>query len=277
LKRDSEAMFAAGQVASILAVVQQRLLPSKMNDAWGFELLNAVVQYVKPSDLRQYFKAVIMSLLTRMQANKTDNYVYLFARFILFTMALKVDGLDPDYSVNTIEEIQPGLWNQILTNFVNPQVPKMPHKDRKVAAIGLINLLTQSQMMRREPTIQSWPNTFIALAKLFSEPQHLTSSQKEKDTDPLSMTEIDYEEQTVGYQAAYSRLAASESGEPDPVAYIHDPQGYAGQSLAEFGKVVGDRQLKAMVAAAVQGSATSGDSVSVEVFVRSLGVTSLVS
>lgn len=48
LARDSVQMAAAGQVASVLAVVQQRLVPSKANDAWGFELLRAVVQHVRP-------------------------------------------------------------------------------------------------------------------------------------------------------------------------------------------------------------------------------------
>ena len=42
LARDSVQMFAAGQVASVLAVVQQRLIPSKLNDVWGFELLQSV-------------------------------------------------------------------------------------------------------------------------------------------------------------------------------------------------------------------------------------------
>lgn len=48
LSRDSAQMYAAGQVASVLAVVQQRLIPSKINDSWGFELLQAVVLYSKP-------------------------------------------------------------------------------------------------------------------------------------------------------------------------------------------------------------------------------------
>lgn len=48
LAKDGAAMFAAGQVASVLAVVQQRLIPSKINDAWGFELLHSVVLNIKP-------------------------------------------------------------------------------------------------------------------------------------------------------------------------------------------------------------------------------------
>ncbi len=38
-------MIAAGQLTQVLGVVQQRLITSKINDGWGFELLQAVVQY----------------------------------------------------------------------------------------------------------------------------------------------------------------------------------------------------------------------------------------
>lgn len=48
------------------------------------------------------------------------------------------------------------LWSQILVNFVNPQVPKMPVKDRKLAVIGLTRMLTESKYMTQEPAIQAW-------------------------------------------------------------------------------------------------------------------------
>ena len=52
-----------------------------------------------------------MTLLTRMQTSKTESYVYLFMRFILYTMAINVEGLSPDYIIGTIEEIQPQQVN----------------------------------------------------------------------------------------------------------------------------------------------------------------------
>ena len=48
LSRDATQMVATGQFTAILAVVQQRLIPSKLNDAWGFELLQSVVQHIPP-------------------------------------------------------------------------------------------------------------------------------------------------------------------------------------------------------------------------------------
>ena len=46
LVRDSKQIVSTGQYTAILAIVQQRLIPSKINDVWGFELLQAVVQNV---------------------------------------------------------------------------------------------------------------------------------------------------------------------------------------------------------------------------------------
>lgn len=52
-------------------------------------------------------KPVIVTLLTRMQTSKNPQYEYLFARFILYVMALNVEGLGPDYLIAAIEGVQP--------------------------------------------------------------------------------------------------------------------------------------------------------------------------
>lgn len=48
LTRDSVQLVETGQYTAILAIIQQRLIPSKINDGWGFELLQAVVQNIPP-------------------------------------------------------------------------------------------------------------------------------------------------------------------------------------------------------------------------------------
>ncbi|KAJ7180497.1 CAS/CSE protein [Mycena filopes] len=255
LARDSIQMMAAGQIASVLAVVQQRLIPSKLNDVWGFELLQAVVMFVRPADLRQYFKSVVMTLLTRMQSSKTDKFVYLFAKFLLYCMALNIEGLGPDYVIETIEEIQPRLWSQILTNFVVPQVPLMPHKDRKLAVVGLIRLVTRSSSMMQEPNVQLWPPAFTTLAQLL-QGQYLagaaTTTRAGDDTASAGLTDVDQEEQAAGYQAAYSRLAASETAEADPVAYVREPEEFLRNELREMRGRNG-QQLQTLLSAVAPG------------------------
>jgi hypothetical protein len=48
------------------------------------------------------------------------------------------------------------LWSQVLANIVIPQVPKMLPKDRKVVAVGLTKLLTESKFMLQDANVQSW-------------------------------------------------------------------------------------------------------------------------
>ena len=70
------------------------------------------------------------------------------------------------------------------------------------------------------------------LEKLAAEPQYLSKDKQE--SEEVGITSIDFEEQNAGYQAAYSRLAASEAGVTDPVGYIQNPLGFVGQTLKEL-------------------------------------------
>jgi exportin-2 (importin alpha re-exporter) len=149
-------MVEANQHTSVLGIVQQRLVPSKANDGWGFELLQSVVLHVPLPALQPYFRQIIVTLLTRMQQNKTNNYVYYFVYFLLYLLAINADGLTPDYLIQTFDEIQPGLWSQIASNFVVPQIAQLGMKDRKVAAVGLTRLLTQSPLALQEPNVTTW-------------------------------------------------------------------------------------------------------------------------
>ena len=87
---------------------------------------------------------------------------------------------------------------------------------------------------------------------MFSEPQYLTHSGKESDESDVGLTDIDYEEQTAGYQTAYSRLAASEFSEVDCVGHIRNIQEFLGQQLVEFSKAYGPENAKVLINAADQ-------------------------
>lgn len=46
-------------------------------------------------------------LLTRLQTSKTDQYTYCFVYFVVYTMAIDVPGLGPDFAIKAVEEVQP--------------------------------------------------------------------------------------------------------------------------------------------------------------------------
>ena len=112
---------------------------------------------------------------------------------------------------------------------------------------------------RSRPDGNARPVTFTALVGLFREPQYL-KNKSDEDADS-GLTEIDYEEQTAGYQAAYSRLAASEGVVIDPVAYVRDPREFLGQELVRVAK--SNPQVKTLLEA--------GDVTVVGPFVQALG------
>jgi exportin-2 (importin alpha re-exporter) len=66
------------------------------------------------------------------------------------------------------------------------------------------------------------------------------------------MTAIDFEEQSAGYQAAYSRLAASETQEADPVAYVQNPLQFFQQELEKLLGKYGP-QVQTLIGAAEGG------------------------
>jgi exportin-2 (importin alpha re-exporter) len=92
--------------------------------------------------------------------------------------------------------------------------------------------------------------TYSSLCKLLGEPQYFTKSN-EADDD-VAITAIDFEEQAAGYQAAYSRLAASEMPQPDPVGYVQNPLQYFQQELEKLRGRIGE-QVNGLIAAAEGG------------------------
>lgn len=72
------------------------------------------------------------------------------------------------------------------------------------------------------------------LAKLVREPQMLQRTKvTELDQTEVAFTAVDAEEQSAGYQAGYSRLAASEAAAVDTIPNIPDVQLFMKQELTK--------------------------------------------
>jgi exportin-2 (importin alpha re-exporter) len=74
------------------------------------------------------------------------------------------------------------------------------------------------------------PAAFTGLLRLFSVFGQLDTNEDDPDA---GITQIDYEEQTAGYQASYSKLSASENPRPDPASYAPDAKKFVMGELAK--------------------------------------------
>ncbi|KAG8695927.1 importin-alpha export receptor [Ceratobasidium sp. 395] len=217
-------------VRTVLAVVQQRLIPSRVNDVFGFELLEAIVGSYGPDVLGGLFGGILLTVMNRLQANKTPAFSYGFMRFVCAAMAVQREGLGPDFVIGAVEAIQAGLWSQILTHVLLPEVPRTLARDNKLVSVGLTRMLVHSQRSVQPPAADAWPRALEAVIALFGAPT-LTKSKDEVQTSDDAVTAIDYEEQGAGYQAGFSRLAASEGDKTDLVAYAGNPEEYLVQEM----------------------------------------------
>ena len=64
LSHDAKSIVESGQITQVLGVIQQRLIPSKINDGWGFELLQSVVQYLPACVRCLYLPGLASPMLT---------------------------------------------------------------------------------------------------------------------------------------------------------------------------------------------------------------------
>ena len=76
------------------------------------------------------------------------------------------------------------------------------------------------------------PAAFTGLLRLFSAFGQLDINEGDPDA---GITQIDYEEQTAGYQASYSKLSASENPRLDPASYAPDAKKFV---MGEFSKAL---------------------------------------
>ena len=88
---------------------------------------------------------------------------------------------------------------------------------------------------------------FTALLKPFQEPKYFNGKEAEPQDPYFGLTDVDHEEQNAGYQAAYSRLAASESAPADPVAYVGNLKEFLVQELVRLSK--SDPRVKSLLSA----------------------------
>ena len=93
---------------------------------------------------------------------------------------------------------------------------------------------------------------------LFKEPNAFAAAED----SGTGVTDIDLEEQAVGYQAAYTKLATAAAPLPDVVAYAGDVRSYAAREVARL--LSTEPNVKTLVAQADQSQ--------IRPFLSSLGV-----
>ncbi|ORZ00838.1 Cse1-domain-containing protein [Syncephalastrum racemosum] len=203
LSKGINTLLTQNKLEPILGIFQQKLINSRHNDFYAIQLLSSITKYV-PS-----------------------NFTRSFTQWICLFCVLDSQG-GPDNLIRVFENIQPGLFGQIITLFVVPDLNALREPvDYKTCSIGIARLLTESQLLLEGAyAAQVWPKVFTGLLGMLELPPNTN------EDGPDEFYLLDLEE--TGYQATYARLFTSSPVREDPTASYPACQVYLVQQLVSM-------------------------------------------
>ncbi len=223
--------------------VFQKLVASKSNDHEGFYLLGSFVEHLNHDAMMPYYKDIFMLLFQRLQSSKTTKY----SKGLVIFLCLFAGKRGGPFLFKIIDSIQPKLFQMVLEKVIIQDVQKVSGQtERKICAIGITKLLTETPDMLTNVYINQWVPLLQVLIGLFELP--------EDNSIPDDEHFIDIED-TPGYQTAYSQLVMAGNKEYNPFDSVV-PKTNLAESLYKLSSLVPGK-LPAMITAGLSAEATS--------------------
>lgn len=210
----------SGEKLLHLLGVFQKLIASKANDHEGFYLLGSMVEQLSVGVLSAHLRSVFIILFHRLQNSRTTKYV----RGLLVFLCVFAGTRGGSLLMQTVDSIQPKLFAMLLEKVFISDVQKVSGlTERKICAIGITKILTETPEMMSEPYLSLWTPLLQALISLFELP--------EDETIPEDEHFIEVED-TPEYQTAYSQLVMAGTKSRDPfVSSVPNAKMLLAQSL----------------------------------------------
>ncbi|KAG4306464.1 hypothetical protein PORY_000452 [Pneumocystis oryctolagi] len=231
ISQDPSFIINNNYVQQILGIFQ-KLNSSRLDDHYGFQLLETIFLHFPVHVTEPYKKQIFLLLLTRLNQSRTEKFVQCFIRLIFFLSAIDIKDYGPDYSINIINNIQAGLFEQIFLMFCLPEVQKIKDAiDRKISVIGMIKILCRSSVLQETKNSALWSSTLMAILKLFELPFEITKEEEIIEVDP----------EDISFQASFSPLVFSIKIKQDPCISIKDPKAFLVEELMKGNSMNGGK------------------------------------
>lgn len=152
LEHDPSTFVASQESLTPLLGVFQKLIASKVNDGYGFDLLQSIILNIPFTALQPHLRTIGQLLLRRLQDSRTDKFVKRLVVFLntLATISLNCCGetfvnsqsLNGDFPINLIDSVQQGVFQQIYKSFILPISGSLSNlQDKKIVNVGLSQIL----------------------------------------------------------------------------------------------------------------------------------------
>jgi exportin-2 (importin alpha re-exporter) len=143
IRRGAAQIEAAAATQKTLGVFQ-KLVASKHQDHYGFELLSAMLMHFPPALMDPVLPTIFQILFARQTNAKTPKFTKCFALFVATVIARR--GADALRQI--LEAIQPDIYFGVLEKILLPTVAKIAGAvERKLCAVALTSVLCDSQAL----------------------------------------------------------------------------------------------------------------------------------
>lgn len=199
--------------------VFQKLISSRVNDDYGFDVLQAIMIHVSPQALQPHLKDIAVVLLMRLQGSRTDKFVTRFAYFVVY---LAASAPSPSFPIEFIDHAEKGVFGTIWSQFLVKSIPSIQGVlQRKTAAIGCTKMLTGAPEFVGGAYSSLWPVTLEKLVDLLKSEISATTEEvtPEVDLDSLS------------FGSSFNKLVTCTPKATDPLPEIGDAKQFFVQQL----------------------------------------------
>ncbi|CAM9020808.1 unnamed protein product [Wickerhamomyces anomalus] len=204
-----------GELSPLLGVFQ-KLISSKVNENYGFDLLETIITKFPGNSIDQYTKQIAILLLQRLQSSRTEKFV---KKLVIFISKLTIIKSSAEYAINFIEQVQSGIFGTIYEQFLLPSVVNIGNLlDKKIVVIGLTNLTTSSVFINGDYTKLLIP-TFECLTKIITSESIFNIKGDHEEVLDLELEEIS------SFGSNFSRLSTISVKPFDPVPSISNLDG----------------------------------------------------
>ncbi|EWC48283.1 hypothetical protein DRE_02387 [Drechslerella stenobrocha 248] len=217
--RGAEQMLQNNQIEPVLGIFQ-KLLSMKSTETSGFDLLEGIIASFSISALNPYIGQIFRIIMTRLSSTRTENLTLRFTKFFYLLASRTAQGAGPDWAIQAVDSVQPNIFGEIYKAFIVGGTQRLTkYLDRKIAVVGLTNLVTGSSRLAApgSPYAALWPGSVLALLKLLEVPPVPASGD---GYDQAGEVDLD----DVSFSVSFATLNTARKSANDPFPEIAFPR-----------------------------------------------------
>ena len=221
--RAAEDLIRNGQLENVLGLFQ-KLISTKANEGYGFELLETCIVSFPPSSIEPFWPDLIRLMMTRLNGKNVVSFIPRFIRFYYSFASRDDKGLGADVFVRESDKVQNDVFRSLYTQIILPKTQEIQRPiDKKIAVIALTKTLADSQaFVERYP--KGWSLTCKQTLALLENPPVIS---KQDD----AIVDQDVEDSVFG--VGFTALTTIRKPAVDPFADILDLRKWVGDYLKE--------------------------------------------